>query len=274
VVSELEISVPIARLALGDDDDVSVDIGQDDSQNGTNQASQYVRFKIQPLPDALTKAVADVGAPGVPDIKDRALAEGLMALAQSGYNLNRVLIAYDARSAAPAGRVLRMDVKGDGLRPADQDIVLTIAGPPPDQPQQPRDLPDELLAIEGIGEKYAEKLVVAGITSTDQLAERAASAEDRQALAEATGIGEKLLERWVNMIGLMRLTGIGPEFAELLEGAGISTLQLLAKQEPAELHDRLTAFNEKTPKVRRLPSRNRLAEWIKAAAAAEAGQPD
>lgn len=81
--------------------------------------------------------------------------------------------------------------------------------------------------IEGIGPGYRERLMKAGIRTTRQLLERAGSKRGRVALAEETGIEEKRILTWVNHADLMRVKGIGKQFAELLEAAGVDSVKEL-----------------------------------------------
>ena len=79
--------------------------------------------------------------------------------------------------------------------------------------------------IEGIGEAYAQKLQAAGVKTTEALLEKAASKKGREALAEETGISEKLILKWANHADLFRIKGVAGQFAELLEAAGVANLQ-------------------------------------------------
>ena len=82
-----------------------------------------------------------------------------------------------------------------------------------------------IIDIEGVGDAYAEKLKAAGIKTVDGLLEAGATAKGRKNLAETTGISEKLILRWVNHADLFRINGVGPQFAELLEAAGVDTVK-------------------------------------------------
>ena len=82
--------------------------------------------------------------------------------------------------------------------------------------------------IQGIGPAYAEKLIAAGITTSDLLLEKGQTPKGRKELEEATGLSSKLILTWVNHADLFRVKGIGPQFAELLEAAGVDTVKELA----------------------------------------------
>ena len=79
--------------------------------------------------------------------------------------------------------------------------------------------------IEGIGATYGATLGKAGIVSTAALLRRCADPRGRQAVAKETGLGEQHLLKWANLADLMRIKGIGPQWSELLEAAGVDLVQ-------------------------------------------------
>ena len=85
----------------------------------------------------------------------------------------------------------------------------------------------KIIDIEGIGKAYAPKLTKAGIVTVAALLKKCATPKGRAALAEATGISEKLILTWTNHADLFRVKGVGPQFAELLEAAGVDTVKEL-----------------------------------------------
>ena len=112
----------------------------------------------------------------------------------------------------------------------------------------------KIVDIEGIGEVYAEKLIAAGITSTDDLLNKCANPAGRKALAEETGISPKLILTWTNHCDLMRIDGVGPQFSELLEAAGVDSVKELKHRVPANLQAKIEEVNEQKHLVRRVPS--------------------
>lgn len=122
-----------------------------------------------------------------------------------------------------------------------------------------------LLQVEGIGESYAQKLTQAGISTTEALLEKGASPQGRQEIAEATGISQTLILRWVNHIDLFRIKGIGEEYADLLEAAGVDTVPELAQRNPENLHQKLAQVNQEKKRVRQLPSENQVKNWVEQA---------
>lgn len=116
--------------------------------------------------------------------------------------------------------------------------------------------------IEGIGPALAERLHGAGVTSIEQLLEQGASAAGRKALALKSGIEESRLLRWVNHADLMRVKGIGSEYSELLEAAGVDSAPELAGRVAANLHAKLGEVNAAKSLVRRVPTLSEVEGWI------------
>lgn len=119
--------------------------------------------------------------------------------------------------------------------------------------------------IEGIGPVNAEKLKAAGVATTDALLEKGKTPKGRADLAVATGISEKSILRWVNMADLFRIKGVGEEYADLLEAAGVDTVAELAQRRPENLHAKLIEVNEAKKLVRRLPTLSEVTAWIEQA---------
>lgn len=119
--------------------------------------------------------------------------------------------------------------------------------------------------IEGIGPVYGEKLRAAGVTTTEGLLEKCAGKSGRTALAKETGIDEKLILKWTNHSDLFRVPGIGPEFSELLEAAGVDTVKELRTRKAENLYAKMQEVNEAKKIVRRLPSLGQLTEMIEEA---------
>lgn len=119
--------------------------------------------------------------------------------------------------------------------------------------------------IEGIGAAHAKQLVAAGIKTTDNLLEAAATPDGRKKLAEKTGISEKMILEWVNLADLFRIKGIDEEYSDLLEEAGVDSVVELAKRVPENLHAKMAEVNAKEKLVRRLPTLNEVKDWIEQA---------
>ena len=116
--------------------------------------------------------------------------------------------------------------------------------------------------IEGIGESYATKFNAAGVSSVENLLNAAGDKAGRKKLADATGISEKLILKWVNMADLFRIRGVAGQYAELLECSGIDTVKELAQRNPNSLHDKMTAANTEKKVVRQVPGLKIVKSWV------------
>lgn len=122
-----------------------------------------------------------------------------------------------------------------------------------------------LTKIEGIGANYVEKLKKNGITTTETLLERGATTKGRREISQATGISEERILRWVNLSDLFRIKGIGEEYSDLLEAAGVDTVPEMAKRNPENLYEMLMTVNQEKNLVRQVPSRTVVTNWIESA---------
>jgi predicted flap endonuclease-1-like 5' DNA nuclease len=116
--------------------------------------------------------------------------------------------------------------------------------------------------IEGIGETFATKLASKEISTTEALLAEAATANGRKKLAETTGISEKQILRWTNMADLFRVKGVGEEFADLLEAAGVDTVPELAQRNAENLHAKMEEVNSAKKLVRQMPSAHTVEGWV------------
>ena len=116
--------------------------------------------------------------------------------------------------------------------------------------------------IEGIGPAYAEKLSAAGLTTTEALLDAGATPKGRADLAAKTGISEKLILRWVNMSDLFRIKGVGEQFSDLLEAAGVDTVAELAQRKAENLQAKMVEVNAEKQLVRRLPTPAEVTSWV------------
>lgn len=117
--------------------------------------------------------------------------------------------------------------------------------------------------VEGIGPVHGAKLTAVGVATTEALLEQGASANGRRRLAEATGISETAILTWVNHCDLMRLDGVGPQYSELLEAAGVDSPAELAQRNAGNLATTIEEVVAARPGiVRRTPSQSMIEGWI------------
>lgn len=123
----------------------------------------------------------------------------------------------------------------------------------------------KIMDIEGIGEKYAAKLQEAGIRTVEALLEKGATPQGRIKLCSQTGIEDGLILQWVNHADLYRIKGVGAEFSDLLEAAGVDTVVELARRNAENLVQKLAEVNQEKKLVRRLPVLSQVQGWVEQA---------
>ncbi len=122
-----------------------------------------------------------------------------------------------------------------------------------------------LIDIEGIGAAYADKLAAQGVTTTGDLLKAGATPKGRQDLEAATGISGALILKWVNKADLFRVKGIGTQYSDLLEAAGVDTVVELGQRRADNLAVKMADVNAQKGLVRQLPTEKQVADWIAAA---------
>ncbi len=116
--------------------------------------------------------------------------------------------------------------------------------------------------VEGIGPSFREKLQTAGITTTDKLLEMCCNKQGRSSIAESTGISEKLVLNWTNKADLMRINGVGPQFSELLEAAGVDTVKELKHRKAENLAAKMLEVNTEKKLARVAPDTKKVEGWV------------
>lgn len=124
--------------------------------------------------------------------------------------------------------------------------------------------------IEGIGPAYARKLSETGISTTDDLLAQCCEAAGRKKISNKTGISESLILKWSNHADLMRVSGIGPQFAELLEAAGVDTIKELRSRNADNLAAKIREVNDARKLAKTAPAMSVVEGWIEKASGMEA----
>lgn len=120
----------------------------------------------------------------------------------------------------------------------------------------------KITEIESIGPATAEKLEKAGIKTVEGLLDKAHSRSGRKKVAEESGVSEGKILDFVNMGDMMRIKGIGGEFAELLKASGVDTVKELRNRNAANLHEKMSAVNAEKKLTRRVPNAEQLQNFI------------
>ncbi len=123
----------------------------------------------------------------------------------------------------------------------------------------------KIIDVEGIGPIYTQRLSAIGVKTTNKLLKQGATPKGREELAQKTGISSNLILEWVNHADLFRIKGVGEEYSDLLEEAGVDTVPELAQRNPDNLYAALKETNQAKKLVRQLPSKRQVAEWVQQA---------
>lgn len=128
-----------------------------------------------------------------------------------------------------------------------------------------KDIVYRTIDVLGIGPAYAAKLDAVGIKTVKQFLLAGTTRSARARLTNMTGISPKRLLTWLNHADLMRVTGAGPEYARLLERAGVDTVLELSRRNSINLVPRLRAANDLGGGkrcVKRLPNVATTTRWV------------
>ena len=132
----------------------------------------------------------------------------------------------------------------------------------------------EVEEVEGIGPSYGKKLRDMGISTTEQLLNQCCTMSGRITVAEHVGIEDFVVRKWASMSDLMRLSGVGGQFSELIAYAGIDSVQDLGQQNAGALHSKLSASNQEQNRVKTIPDESSLGLMISQAKSLKAIMQD
>ncbi len=129
----------------------------------------------------------------------------------------------------------------------------------------------KLTDIEGIGPVLGAKFAEVGVRSVEALLKRGKDPSGRAQLSQQLSMDSGRLLRFVNAADLMRLRGVGGEYAELLEAAGVDTVWELRGRNASNLAATLRKVNEEKSLVRVVPGEGKVADWVAQAKTMERG---
>ncbi len=116
--------------------------------------------------------------------------------------------------------------------------------------------------LEGVGPALAEKFAGAGVKNVEDLLEAGKTPSGRGKLSDATGLSEKRILTFVNMADLMRIKGVGGEYAELLQASGVDTVKELRRRNAENLATKMDEVNAEKELTRTVPNAKTLQGWI------------
>ena len=120
-------------------------------------------------------------------------------------------------------------------------------------------------AIEGIGPANGKKLRASGIKTCERLLTLCCDKKGRKAVSDSTGIGQGVLLEWANRADLMRIRGVGSEYSDLLEAAGVDTVKELRTRNADNLASKMAEVNAEKKLTRAVPSAKVVAKWVEQA---------
>jgi predicted flap endonuclease-1-like 5' DNA nuclease len=116
--------------------------------------------------------------------------------------------------------------------------------------------------IKGLAPEVKAKLESAGIKNTSQLLEHTQTQKQRTELAYKVGTTPEAMKDLANRADLMRLNGIGGDFSNLLEVAGVNSCKELQHRVPEKLHTTLVEIHTSQKIGHHAPSLVQTTEWI------------
>ncbi len=119
--------------------------------------------------------------------------------------------------------------------------------------------------IDGIGPREREQLVSVGITTTDDVLAKCSTAESIREMAERTSISELRLQSWKNQADLMRVSGIGTTYGQLLEASGVESVEALSQRVPENIVNLLDRVNTEKRYARSTPPLRTVQQWVERA---------
>jgi predicted flap endonuclease-1-like 5' DNA nuclease len=215
-------------------------------------------FGLAAPADGPATSAAPAGAPVAAATPAAAPAAAPVAMA-AAVAAERTSSEPVAPPAAPAAAVA-----ASAPAPAAPAPAAAAAAAPTSAPAHHMEIED----VEGIGQADAAKLAAIGITTTEELLAAGAKPAGRDRIAASTEISERLILDWVNKVDLMRVPGVGTQYSDLLEAAGVDSPAELAQRNAANLAITVQEVQAARPGiVRRIPSEAEIADWIDAARA-------
>jgi len=120
----------------------------------------------------------------------------------------------------------------------------------------------KIIDIEGIGPAYAAKMAKVGVLTVEALLKGGATEKGRKELAAAAGVTHSQILEWVNRADLYRIKGVGSEYSDLLEKAGVDTVVELSNRVPENLYKKMEEINKAKNLVNKLPGLKQVKKWI------------
>lgn len=133
---------------------------------------------------------------------------------------------------------------------------------------------DPISNVKGLSPDVRTKLEAEGIRNTQQLLEHTQSVKQRTELAHKIGTTAGVLKELANRADLMRLKGVGGDFSNLLEEAGVNSCKELQHRLPEKLQKTLADIHTSKKIGHHAPTLAQVTEWIGEAKSLSASSPE
>jgi predicted flap endonuclease-1-like 5' DNA nuclease len=140
----------------------------------------------------------------------------------------------------------------------------TIKIPPAITVRKPRRLRIEydIETIQGIGPMRGTLFRNMGIKTVDDLLGACTTKREQRRLAKNLGVSHETLLKWIRRGDLLRVRGVGKQYSELLESAGVDSVRDLSTRNPGFLRQTLKAVNREKKLVKRVPPAKTIRIWV------------
>jgi len=128
--------------------------------------------------------------------------------------------------------------------------------------------------LKGLQPEVKTKLELEGIRNTQQFLDRTRTPQQRTELAHKVGTTPVAIKELANRADLMRLTGVGGDFSNMLEEAGVNSCKELQHRVPEKLYTTLEALHADKKIGHRAPAVAQVTEWIAEAKKLSATSPE
>ncbi|MFN2141957.1 MAG: DUF4332 domain-containing protein [Candidatus Promineifilaceae bacterium] len=119
-----------------------------------------------------------------------------------------------------------------------------------------------LAAAGGFAAAQASSLSDAGVSSASDLLQLGATPAGRSELASASGLDDEVILTGVKRLDLMRVTGVGTNYAHLLLLSGVETVPDLARRNASNLAETMDKVNAAESVTQTVPSETQVEAWV------------
>jgi len=121
---------------------------------------------------------------------------------------------------------------------------------------------EHISKIKGMNAEVQAKLEAEGIHHTGHLLEHTKTEKQRVELAKKVGATPGAIKEYANRSDLIRLKGVGGDFSNLLEEAGVNSCKELQHRVPDKLYAKLVEIQATHKIAHHSPTLVLVTEWI------------